>query len=144
MRFSDRDTNINMPTMTRLWFWLCVKPVSRIRLYSSLAYQSIQKWYQTATIDRRKVCTSKHLKDNVRPGQNSTVKEVRVTRASLPDSSSGHSVCEIGRLAACVTATDHHRPASRYTFLIFCAPSFIYQPLKRRMSPRRTALTRAS
>src|SRR6476620_3437913 len=77
MRFSDRDTNINMPTMTRLWFWLYVKPVSRMRLYSSLAYQSIKKWYQTATIDGRKVCTLKHLKDNVRPGQSSSVKGYR-------------------------------------------------------------------
>src|SRR5437867_608937 len=69
---------------------------------------------------------------------------VRVTQASLPDSSSGHLVCEIGRLEACVTTTDHRRPASSYSFLILPASLPPYQPLKRRMSPRRTAVTRAS
>src|SRR5437762_13728628 len=69
---------------------------------------------------------------------------VRVTQASLPDSSSGHLVCEIGRLEACVTTTNHRRPASSYSFLIFSAPSFIYQPLKSNMSPCRTAFNSAA
>src|SRR4029077_9464390 len=99
MQFSDRDTNINMPTMTRLWFWLCVKPVSRMRLYNSLAYQSIQKWYQTTTLDGRKVCTSKHLKDNVRPRQNSRVKDYPGLTDNRP------------------LTTDHSSPIARLRFV---------------------------
>src|SRR5204863_2582391 len=65
MRSSDRDMNIDTPTTRRPCFSSCVKPVSRMGSYSSLAYQSIRKWHQTAMRGGRKACTSKELENNV-------------------------------------------------------------------------------
>src|SRR2546430_984854 len=64
MRSSDRDMNIDTPTTRRPCFSSCVKPVSRMGSYSSLAYQSIRKWHPTATKGGRKACTLRQSKDN--------------------------------------------------------------------------------